>query len=186
MAKLFQFFDTALKLWKAEELPAGVTHRIHLDAAAMIPRVTDGALVDCEETATYRINRDLLRFPVTGTGKYAQVSFVWPDGWTAADVSFIWKCASGTGSVVWQSQLRCWADGDAVDAVFGTQVAVTDAAASANTVRVSAPASAVTPSGTVAAGALATLQIFRDPTHDSDDCPVDVQLMAVVLTAHAA
>jgi hypothetical protein len=72
-------------------------------------------------------------------------------------------------------------DDDAEDQAFGTAQTVTDAAASANTHRQTAATAAITPSGTVAAGKAACLQIYRNATSGSDDLGVDAFLQMVLV-----
>jgi hypothetical protein len=153
---------------------------LKFDASEFIPRTTDGCGIDSQETATNKINRDLLAFD-TAAIEYAQVWFPWPTGWATAKLTFFWKTTSGTGSVVWGGQILIMTDGDAEDQAFGTAQTVTDAAGSANTHRQTAATSAITPSGTVTAGKAACLQIYRNATSGSDDLGVDAFLQMVLV-----
>ena len=151
-----------------------------IDASEFIPRTTAGCGIDSQETATNRINRDLLAFD-PGASEHAQTWFVWPTGWTTARVTFFWKASSGTGSVVFGAQMRVYTDADAEDQVFGTAQTVTDAAASANTHRQTAATAGITPGGTVTAGRLTCLQVYRDAANGSDDLAVDALLQSVLV-----
>lgn len=152
---------------------------LRFDAADFIPRTTNGCGVDSTETATNLINRDLLLFDAA-TAEFAQVWFLWPDGWNTATATFFWH-GNGTADVVWSARLAVFSDGDAIDSAFGTAQTVTDSAASANTHRQSAATPAITPSGTVGARKRAVLGISRDATNGSDTLAVDACLSGVLL-----
>jgi len=154
---------------------------IHFNAAAKIPRTTAGAGVDSIESSTEKVNRDLLLFD-SATAEYAQAWFVWPEGWATCTAKFFWGASTGTGSVRLGAQLKVWTDNDAYDSAFGTAQEVTDAAVGASTHRESAATSAITPAGTVTAGKLACIQIYRDPANGADDMAADCQFQGVVLT----
>ena len=151
-----------------------------IDASEFIPRTTAGCGIDSQETAANRINRDLLAFDA-GTAEFAQKWFVWPTGWNTARVTFFWEANSGTGSAVFGAQMRVFSDGDAEDQAFGTAQTVADAAGTASTIRQTAATAAITPGGTVAAGRLTCLQIYRDATNGSDDLAVDALLQMVLV-----
>jgi hypothetical protein len=159
----------------------GTDQPLFFDAAEFIPRTTNGCGISSEETATNRINRDLLTFDA-GAIEYAQKGFVWPAGWATATATFLWKASSGTGSCVWAARMRIFSDGDAEDQAMGTAQAVTDAAASANTHRQTAATAAITPGGIVTSGRHCILEAYRDATNGSDDLSVDALLIGVGLT----
>jgi hypothetical protein len=152
---------------------------IFIDASEFIPRTTNGCGIDSQETSTNRINRDLLAFD-PGTIEYAQKWFAWPSGWTTVKVTIFWKASSGSGAVVWGAQALVFTDVDAEDQSFGTAQTVTDAAASANTHRQTSATPGITPGGTVTAGKLTCLQVYRDATNGSDDLSVDALLQGVL------
>jgi hypothetical protein len=95
--------------------------------------------------------------------------FNWPSGWNTAKTTFIWNAPTGTGSVVWSAAMRVFTDGESTDLALGTSQTVTDAAASANTVRQSAGTSGVTPAGTIGAGKRTVLRISRLASSDGAD-----------------
>lgn len=171
---------TAAQLNTYRETVGGVIS-LDFSSGAKIPRTTNGAGVDSlTETTTNKINADLLVFD-PATKEYAQAWFIWPQGWATCKATFYTKPTSGTGSFVLGAQVRVYTDGDAIDSAFGTAQEVTDAAASAETVRQSSATAAITPSGTVAGGKLACLQVYRDPANGSDDHAVDLPLLHVKL-----
>ena len=169
----FDAFKTALNV-------GGGIDAIFIDASEFIPRTTNGCGIDSQETSTNRINRDLLAFDAAAI-EFAQKWFSWPNGWTTARVTFYWKANTGTGSVVWGAQLRIFADTNGEDQAFGTAQTVTDAVASANTIRKTSATSGITPGGTAVTGDVTCLQIYRDATNGSDDMSIDAFLQGVLL-----
>jgi hypothetical protein len=167
--------------WAAPAGGGGTDQPLYFDAAEFIPRTTNGCGISSEETATSRINRDLLTFD-PGAIEYAQKGFAWPVGWATATATFFWKASSGTGSCVWAARMRIFSDGDAEDQAMGTAQSVTDAAASANTHRQTSATAAITPGGTVTSGRHCILEVYRDATNGSDDLGVDALLIGIVLT----
>jgi hypothetical protein len=153
---------------------------IHIDASEFIPRTTNGCGIDSQETATNRINRDLLTFD-SAAAEFAQAWFPWPAGWATAKVTYYWNLTSATGACVWSARIRVFTSGDANDSAFGTAVTVTDTVSSANSCSQSAASAAITPSGTVTAGKLACLEISRDATNGSDTLAVDAFLQGVLV-----
>ena len=172
--------DAKGRITAAANGSGGGVESINVDASSFIPRTTSGCGINSTETATYRVNRDLLLFDQTSI-EYAQYWFNWPAGWATAKVTFFWSASTGTGSVVFGAQMLVFTDGDALDSDFGTAVEVTDAAGSANTLRQSSATAAITPAGTITAGKRAVLQIYRDPTDGSDDMAADAQLEGVLI-----
>ena len=151
-----------------------------IDASEFIPRTTAGCGINSQETATNRINRDLLAFD-PGTVEHAQAWFIWPIGWATARVTFFWEANSGTGSAVFGAQMRIFNNGEAEDQAFGTARIVVQSASAANVIRKTDPTSAITPGGTVTAGELACLQIYRDAANPTDDLPVDTFVQMVLV-----
>jgi hypothetical protein len=151
-----------------------------IDASEFIPRTTAGCGIDSQETATNRINRDLLAFD-PGANEHAQVTFWWPAGWSTARLTYAWEAAGAGGNLgtcTFGARMRMFSDGDAEDQAFGTAQTVTDTAAVANTIRLTSATAAVTPAGTVAAGRPCTLEIYRDVT---DSLDVDALLWSVLV-----
>jgi hypothetical protein len=128
---------------------------VHIDASQFIPRTTNGAGIDSQETATNLVNRDYLTFD-PAAAEFAQAWFAWPAGWATAKVTFYWKATSATGACVWSARLRVYTNGDADDSAFGTAVTATDTAPAANS-HSQTVTTGITPSGTVTAGKLTCL-----------------------------
>lgn len=158
----------------------GSGNTLFFDAAEFIPRTTSASGVSSEETATNRINRDLLTFDPANQ-EFAQKGFAWPDGWSTATATFFWKAAA-TGDCVWSAGLYVFSDGDAEDQAFSAAQSVTDAAGTANTHRQTAATAAITPGGAVGANKHCILEVFRNATNGADTLPVDALLIGVLLT----
>jgi hypothetical protein len=152
---------------------------VHIDASQFIPRTTNGAGIDSQETATNLVNRDYLTFD-PAAAEFAQAWFAWPAGWATAKVTFYWKSTSATGACVWSARLRVYTNGDADDSAFGTAVTATDTAPAANS-HSQTVTTGITPSGTVTAGKLTCLGISRDATNGSDTLAVDAFLQGVLV-----
>ena len=159
----------------------GLSNTRWIGAGELIPRVTNGAGIDGEELATNKINLDYLAFDA-GTAEYAQASFDWPSGFTTLTAKLFWTAASGSGSVVWGAQARCYADDDALDQAQGTAQTVTDTLLAASDAHITSATSSITPGGTVSAGNLTVVQVYRDATSGSDTLAVDARLIGVLLT----
>lgn len=155
------------------------------DASEFIPTTTAGCGVDSQETTTFKINRDYLTFSST-TDNSAMFWFNWPSGWNTAKASFIWNAPTGTGSVVWSAAMRVFTDGESTDLALGTAQNVTDAAASANTVRQSAGTSGITPAGTIGAGKRTVLRISRLASSDGADDMAAIAYLEGVLIEKAS
>jgi hypothetical protein len=153
----------------------------YFDAAEFIPRTTNGCGVSSDETATNRVNCDLLMFD-PGAQEFAQKRFAWPTGWNTFSVAFAWKYSSGSGNCVWGARARLYADNTAQDSAFGTAQIVTDNGLGTGVYHESAATPAITPSGTVADGRSFVLEIYRDATNGSDTLGVDGELISVLLT----
>jgi hypothetical protein len=152
---------------------------VHIDASQFIPRTTNGAGIDSQETATNLVNRDYLTFD-PAAAEFAQAWFAWPAGWATAKVTFYWKATSATGACVWSARLRVYTNGDADDSAFGTAVTATDTAPAANS-HSQTVTTGITPSGTVTAGKLTCLGVSRDATNGSDTLAVDAFLQGVLV-----
>jgi hypothetical protein len=155
------------------------------DASEFIPTTTSGCGVDSQETTTHDINRDYLTFSSTADNS-AMFWFNWPSGWNSAKVTFIWNSTTGTGSVVWDAAMRIFSDGDSTDLAVGTSQNVTDAVASANTVRQSAGTSGITPAGTIGAGKRTVLRVSRLASSDAADDMAAIAYLEGVLIEKAS
>jgi hypothetical protein len=151
-----------------------------IGAGELVPRVTAGAGIDGQETATHRVNLDYLAFD-PATQEFAQATFDWPAGFTTFTARFYWTAASGSGGVRWTAAARVYADDDAIDQARGTAQAVSDTLFAANHVHQTSATPSVTPGGSVAANRMTVFEIARDPAHADDTLAVDARLIGVLL-----
>lgn len=109
----------------------------YFDAGGVQYRLTGGATPVLFEMPTHKLTRRALEFDAA-TVQYAQIGFNMPKGWNKGPVKlrFVWS-AVATGGVRWGAQGRALANGDALDAAWGTAQEVNDSLPTANTRRIS-------------------------------------------------
>ena len=139
-------------------------------------RSDDAPTPTCYEGA----NTDLgvLQFP-DSSARYVQTQIRLEGAISSVGLTGVWRSSVTSGSVVWQVQIACVADGDMGDPAWGTAVTVTDAAKStANQFNEFAFASVnACPSNTIMLA-----RFFRDPTHASDDLNATAELVGLTWT----
>jgi hypothetical protein len=152
-----------------------------VDAASMIPAVTNGAGVNTRSVGGVRVI-DSVDF---GTATQETVTFdvATPVGWAGSTFTayFQWSTASGTAAqfVRFDIAARILGDGDAENIAFGTEQFVDDAIGTVDTIRISDATPAVTPAGTIAGGQTMSCRVRRVPA--SDDAPGDARLQKVFI-----
>jgi hypothetical protein len=160
---------------------AGLPREIWIDAAAMIPRTSNGPATATVELAANKQNFDCLDFDASVI-EYAQCKVSLPEQWGGGLVKakLYWTAASGSGSVVWAVQAVACSDDDAMDTSWGTAVTVTDALLATNDCHV-ATTGAITIGGSPAIADLIYFQVYRDAINGSDTLAVDARLLGVKL-----
>lgn len=154
---------------------------IYIPAGQFAASITAGCGVTTQESASSQVNRTLLAFDAA-TREHAAAVFDWPAGWQTARVSFDWITTTDAGSIVMAAQMACMADGGSADGAWGAAQVVADAAAATGTTRRTAAVAAITPSGTVAAGVLTHVRIYRDAAAAGDDMAGDALIAGVYVT----
>jgi len=153
-----------------------------VDAASMIPAVTNGAGVNARNVGGVRVI-DSVDFD-TATQETAAFDVATPVDWagTTFTAIFQWSTASGTASefVRWGIAAVMLADGDAENIAFGTEQFVDDAIGAVDTIRISAATPAVTPAGTPTGNRIMSCRVRRVPA--SDDAPGDARLQKIFFT----
>jgi len=154
----------------------------HIDASEFIPSTTAGTGIDSTETATNRVNRDGITFD-PGSRENATKWFAWPAGWTAAKVTFFWTTTVANNGLdaVLGAEMTTYTDGNSTDLAWGTPQEVADAAVAVNTHRQSPPTAAITPAGTITAGKLTALRIYRNAAAVADNLNVDLLLTGALV-----
>ena len=145
-----------------------------VDAASMIPAVTNGAGVNARNVGGVRII-DSVDFD-TATQETVTFDVATPVGWAGSTFTaiFQWSTASGTAAqfVRWEIAAVMLADGDAESVAFGTEQFVDDAIGTVDTWRDSDATPAITVAGTpatVAGRKVISIQFQR--LGASDDAP---------------
>lgn len=159
------------------------TRSIVLTAAGGWPSTSFGSAANSKVEYTTN-DQDIYHLDFDQTSdENAQWTVVMPDSYDGGTItaSMYWTANStSTNSVVWAIQARAYADGDALDASWGTAQTITDAnGSSANTLRISGSTSAVTIAGTPAGGQVVQIRVFRDADNASDNLAADARLIAV-------
>lgn len=166
-------------------LNAKINAQIQIDAASLLPRLSLGATPGHFATSGNAWNYATMDFP-DGSLTHADFKFVLPSDYNGGTMTaiFYWTANStSTNSVVWQIVMGAMADDEALDHSVPTAQTVTDAnKSSAYDVNVTSATSAITISGTPAAGELCHGTVYRDASHASDNLAATASLIAVVLT----
>jgi hypothetical protein len=158
----------------------GVYRTIYIDAAAMVPRTTNGAEALTKEFATNYIMIDYLAYD-SSTEEGAQFKLPMPDEWDRGTikVKFYWDAAAtASGTCVWGISAGSYSDSDAIDAALGTEVTVTDTLLTVGDVHISDATAAVTVGGSPA---LEDLIVFQVVAKTSGTIAVDQFLMGVAI-----
>tara|TARA_R110001606_G_scaffold197901_1_gene345434 strand:+ start:606 stop:1958 length:1353 start_codon:yes stop_codon:yes gene_type:complete len=175
---------------KATGAVTGRNYRtMYIDAAAMVPAVTNGAIANTEEMhATNFTTLDFLSFS-TSTEQYADFKIVMPEQYNNGTIKakFYWKPADAEASVsvVWGIKAYAATNSDALtgaSGVWGTEQVIEDV--SLNTVddlHISATTPAVTIAGTPAEGKLVFVRVFRKVAATDDDYADAAELLGVNL-----
>jgi hypothetical protein len=173
---------TANKKVKLEKLATtGVYRTLWLDAAAMVPRTTNGCAARVTtESSTNKVMNDLLDFD-KAADEFAQIRLVLPDEWDRSTIKakIYWTAASSTGDVIWGVQGVALSNDDLLDTAFGTAVTVTDTLIATTDLHVTAATGAITIGGTPALADAVYLQIYRDADAGGDTLDADARLVGV-------
>jgi hypothetical protein len=170
-----------LTVAEARALLAIVTLPTVIDAAEMIPAVTNGAGVNARNVGGVRVI-DSVDFD-TATQQTVTFDVATPVGWAGSTFTayFQTSTASGTAAQFGRMEIaaRILGDGDAEDIAFGTAQYVDDAIGTVGTFRISDATPAVTPAGTIVGGRTMSCRVRRVPA--SDDAPDKWRLQKVFI-----
>ena len=146
-----------------------------IPALAMKPTVSNGCANHVSvETTSGRPDMVVLDFD-KDADEFAQFAIAFPKSWNAGTVTFqfYWSGIAATTNVTMTLQGVAFADNGSIDAVYGTAVAVTDAAQGAvEELLVSAESGAITIAGSPGDNELVYFRIGRDVSEDNmaGDC----------------
>jgi len=141
-----------------------------IPSSAMKPTVTNGCAAHVSvETTSGRPDMIVLDFD-KDSDEFAQFQIAFPKSWDEGTITFqvYWAGIAATTNCVWTLQGVAISDNETIDVVYGTAVAVDDAAQGAvEELLVSAESGAVTIAGTPAVGDICYFRIGRDVSEDN-------------------
>lgn len=161
----------------------GGVREFYVDAAAMVPRDTNGAAVASEEYATNDVMSDHYLFDsITEEG--IQFKLAMPDAWdrSTIKVKVFWDAATGASAsdgVTWGIAAMAKSNDDAIDAAFPASVDTDDTVIAVGDLHVSPASAAVTVSGTPAIGDLIFFEVTRVVGDANDDMAEDAKLLGI-------
>lgn len=157
--------------------------RIWLPAGSALPRATSGAAeASPAETSTNKVNYAYLDFD-PDSAEYCQWQFQMPHDYDGGTVTaqIFWGAGSGSGNVVWATQLLMIENLDLLDTAFGTAVSVTDALSATTKIHITDETAAITPGGTAAADNWCVVQLYRNAAATADTLTADARMIGVAL-----
>lgn len=170
--------------------PAGIAaifqyDTTYIDAAAMVPCTTNGALQGTHEYGTNDIDLDYFAFDGGATEERTQFKLPMLEGWDRGTikVKFFWSSdttSSGGDTVEWGIKAGALSDSDSIDAALGTEQVISDVllADDGTDIQVTAATPALTVGGTPALGDMLILEVYRN-TDGTDDMVEDAFLFGV-------
>jgi len=169
------------------DFPADVYGTIYIDAGAMVPCTTNGALQSTYEYPTNDIDIDHYAFDAGIIEERVQWKLVMPEKWNRGTIKakFYWSSATGStagDTVEWAIKAGALSDSDAIDAALGTAQVISDALLADNgaDLQISAATPALTIAGTPALGDMIVFEVYRN-TDGVDDMAEDAWLMGVLI-----
>jgi hypothetical protein len=168
--------------------PAGVKaaatgqETIWIPAAALTPNTTNGPAASSLESATNKVMTPYLAFDAS-TEEFAQFAVQMPKGWNEGTLifQFVWTHPATVTNfgVVWGIEGVAFANDDALDTAWGTEVVVADTGGTTSDVYITDETAAVTVAGTPGAEEYVAFRITRVVGNGSDTLAVDAYLIGV-------
>lgn len=157
-------------------------HTIWVPAVAMIASTTSGAATGTAETTTNKVMVKTLDFDASAE-EFAQFMIQMPKSWDEGTliVQFVWTHGSTTTNfgVAWGFEAVAFANDDALDTAWGTEVATVDTGGTTDDVYISPESTAVTVAGSPGAEELVAFRVTRVVGNGSDTMAVDAKLIGV-------
>jgi hypothetical protein len=160
---------------------------IYIDAAAMIPCTTSGALQGTNEYSTHDIDMDYFAFDSGVTEERVQFKLKMPENWNLGTIKakFDWSSATGStagDTVEWAIKAGALSDSDAIDAALGTPQVISDALLADNgtDLQTTSAIPALTVGGTPTKNDLLIFEVYRN-TDGTDDCAEDAWLFGCTI-----
>ena len=157
---------------------AAGTQTVWVPSLAMLAATTNGAAAVTAETSTNGVMTQGFAFDAS-TAESVQFTVSFPESWNEGTVTarFHWFSAA-TGDCVWKLSGQCLEDNGAIDAPFGTAIAVTDSAAIANRNYITDITSAITLAN-AGSPSMAVFKAQRDAANAADTLSADAVLLGV-------
>jgi hypothetical protein len=152
---------------------------IKVDASELRPRSSSGCEITSSETPTNFINRTFLAFD-SANAEYAQYWFNWPPDWNTARITFYWTATASSGSAVLYAGMRTFTNASSQNGEFGDYQGIISTYTGSN-ICVESTTNPIVPSGSINPLQRTVLQIYRDPTHPSDNLSTDLLLEGIVI-----
>ena len=149
-----------------------------VDAAAMVPRTTNGAEATTTEHGTNDIEIDSYAFDAS-TEEGVQFKMTMPDNWDLGTikVKVYWDAkATASGTAVWGISAGALGDSDVIDTALGTEITTTDTLLTVGDNHIAPATTAITIAGSPALGELC---IFQVVCKTSGTIAVDTLLMGI-------
>lgn len=166
---------------------AGGYKTIYIDAGAMVPCTTNGALAGTHEYPNNDIDIDYYAFDDGATEERVQFKVDMPEAWDLGTIKAKFKWSSATGStagdtVEWGIKGGFLEDNDAIDAALGGAQVISDTLLANNGVDLqnTSATPAITIGGTPATDGTVIFEIYRN-TDGTDDMLEDAWLFGVTL-----
>ena len=160
---------------------------IYIDAGAMVPCTTNGALQSTHEYPNNDIDIDHYAFDTGAIEERVQWKLVMPENWNRGTIKakFYWSSATGStagDTVEWGIKAGALSDSDAIDAALGTPQVISDAllAADGADLQISAATPALTVAGNPALNDLILFEVYRN-TDGGDDMAEDAFLFGCLI-----
>lgn len=159
----------------------------YIDAAAMVPATTNGALQGTNEYGTNDIDMDYFAFDAGATEERAQFKLKMPENWDKGTikVKFDWSSATGStanDTVEWAIKAGALSDSDTIDAVLGTVQVISDTLLADNgtDLQITPTTPALTVGGTPALSSLLIFEVYRN-TDGTDNMAEDAWLFGITI-----
>ena len=155
-------------------------HTIWVPAYAMIPATTNGAAPGTAETSTNKVMAKTLDFDAS-TEEFAQFMIQMPKSWNEGTLitQAVWTHGATTTNfgVCWGVEAVAFANDDALDTAWGTEVDTVDTGGTTDDVYIAPESSAVTVAGSPGAEELVAFRITRVVGNAGDTMAVDAKLI---------
>lgn len=160
---------------------------IYVDAGAMVPCTTNGALQSTHEYPTNDVDIDHYAFDGGATEERVQFKMVMPANWNRGTIKakFYWSSATGStadDTVEWGIKAGALSDSDAIDVALGTPQVISDVllANDGADMQLSDATPAITVGGTPVLDDTIIFEVYRN-TDGTDNMAEDAWLLGVLI-----